>query len=515
VAFARRRAPTLAARPTAPVTGSARRLDWRFLLPVADDDAFDSLRLLSDDPALADQITGAGLARTVLIGTQGAARVDAVVSLSGSPAELARALATLRPGGVVYAEIDRARRDWRGWSPARLRRRLARSGLVTAGYWRRRRGAYDSLFLPLDVPGAVPWYLRELVDDRAASRRIVQLALAVLVGRDGRRLAPLARRYSVTGVAGRRGDAPAPTPGLLATDDDGVLPVVLARGEGPWSRVVLLPFGPTDTRPRTVIKLPRTAQHNWATEREQRALTAIRSLLPPELAGTVPAPLGIRTWSGLSVGTESFLPGRPLAFAGEDDQMSSAAQLDGAVGWLIDLHRATRCGDLPADELDSRPGPPEPWRADGVVVPLVWQHCDLTPANVRWDGRRHTVVDWEAARPGPALCDLFYLLLHWKWDDLPAVGTDPGEVFRRVFLLDEGEPALLASTQVRRYCAALGVDARLTEPLLLHMLGQQAGDRAERLRDSGDGLAQDDNLYADLVRLVLGSTGLVPAWSHP
>lgn len=544
MAFALRRRHAPVARRSAPVAGSARRLDWRFLLPTADDQALDSLRLLSDDRTLADQMTELGLARKVVIGTQGTERVDAVVSLSGSPAEMTIAVATLRPGGTFYCEIDRARLRHAGWSPSRLSRHLQSFGLVTAAYWRRRRGQRDSLFLPMDVPGAVPWYLRELVDDSGARRRLGQRALSAFIRQDGRRLGLVARRYSLTGVVRAPDEAarerPAVTPGLLAVDtDDLVLPAVLARGEGPWSRVVLLPFGRTDRQPRDVVKLPRTAEHNWATEREQRALTHITRLLPPELEGTIPEAKGVRTWSGLCVGTESFLPGRPLAFpaVSSSGRSISASRLEGAVAWLIDLHLATRVGDVSADHPSAVEILDEPLyrmvhlldlpavfdgnslcerygaaSAIGSSIPIVWQHCDLTPHNVRWDGRRHSVVDWEAARTGPALCDLVYLLLHWKWDDMPPLGIAPAEVFRRVFMSRQQWPALMASEQVRRYCTAVGVDPRLTEPLLLNMLTQQTLDRADRIRHSGGDPNDDNNLYGELIYLMLGATGSVPVW---
>jgi aminoglycoside phosphotransferase (APT) family kinase protein len=165
--------------------------------------------------------------------------------------------------------------------------------------------------------------------------------------------------------------------------------------------------------------------------------------------------------------------------------------------------------------LEPRDGRPRPWLVPplGVTVPIVWQHCDLTPHNVRWDGRRYSVVDWEAARPGPALCDLFYLLLHWPWSNLPSFGEAPDEVFRQVFLEPAQVPAQAAAHQTGRYCAALGIDAALVGPLLVHTLAQQALDRAERVRDSGDDAAADHNLYADLLERTMKATERVPAWT--
>ncbi len=517
-------------------------MDWRFILPTSNDEPFGTLRLVSDDTRLAEQILRLGLARRVVTGTGDTESVDAAVIIAGQPADVAKAVATLRPGGILYCEVDRGRKGALRWSPARLRRQLRPAGMVTAAYWRRRQGQRDSLFLPLDAPGAVPWYLRELMDDRRTLRRVGQRVLSALIRQDGRRLGLLARRFSVTGVVGLPDDGrreQGVTPGLLMGSGEVLLPAVLARGEGPWSRVVLLPFGAGDRQPRSVVKLPRTPEHNPATEREQLTLTRIAAQLPSALAATVPEAKGLRAWGGLCVGTETFLPGRPLAFTGTavHGRPSSISQLDGAVDWLIDMHVGTRDGDVAAnapaavellddsllravrllrlplhrdeDALLERYGAA---RAGANPIPMVLQHCDLTPQNMRWDGSRHSVVDWEAARTGPALCDLFYLLLHWTWPGIPAFGRAHGEVFRRVFMSSQGQPATVAAKQVHRYCAALEVHSGLVEPLLLRTLSQQALDRADRVFDNGGNPTDDTNLYGELIASMVNAAGPVPVW---
>lgn len=493
-----------------------------------------ALRLLCADarlaPRITEQVLRLGVASRVVSVEDPAEMVDAVVSICASPDDVLSALGTLRPGGVVYCEVDRARREAAGWGPDRLSRRLRAAGLTTAGYWRRRRGPYDVILLPLDVPGAVPWYLEELMDDRGLRRALIRRALRVLVRRDGRRLGAVARHYCLVGVLGSPGQpaAAGATPALLAAPGttETLLPVVLARGQGEWSRVVLLPFGAGDRRPREALKLPRTAGHNAATEREQQVLAEIAARMPPDLAATVPTPAGIRTWSGLRVGTETFLPGRPVAFAGTD----STAHLEGVTDWLVKVHLATRVGELdprdPAllDLFDANLGrvaalaSPAAFDVEracatfgaGPVagsVPLVWQHGDLTSLNVRWDGRRHTVVDWEAARTGPALCDLFYLTLHWSWPGLPSFDRAPEEVFASLFLRESGQAARAVSRLVPRYCTALGVDRSLVAPLLMSMLTRQALDRADRVGSDGGAPGKDHNVYADLVRLLSASGG--------
>jgi aminoglycoside phosphotransferase (APT) family kinase protein len=523
--------------PEPDLLGASRRVDWRFLLPTGDR-PLGRLRLVGGDAGIAGQIVDVGLARTVVTDAEDRSPVDAVVSLGGDPGDLLPLLSGLRPGGVLYCEVDRGAPGTLRWSPARLSRRLREAGMTTAAYWRRRRAGHDNLFLPLDAPGAVPWYLREVMDARGPVRRVARGTLRLLVRRNGHRLGLVARRYSVVAVAGspdsHAGELPAP--GLLGPGARDMLPAMLAGGEGAWSRVVLLPFAGTGRRPRTVLKLPRTREHNPATEREQRTLRRVRSAVPPDLAAGLPSVLGTRTWAGLCVGSESFVAGRPVASAPR--RTAETSTLDAAVAWLIRLDLATARALAPPDRPGARRVLDEsfrqtvgtlrlPFDADAVCgrfgaeragdtpIPVVWQHCDLTPFNLRWDGSRHALVDWESARPGPALCDLLYLLLHWQWTGLPSFGAAPAEVFDAVFLSGHGVPASKASAQVRRYCAALGVDGALVGPLLLRMLSQQALDRAERVRDVGLDPADDTNVYADLFGRLVGHPDAVPAWGHP
>lgn len=521
--------------PNPDVRGVARRLDWRFLLPSAGDAPLERLRLLGGDASTAELIVGLGVAGTVVTEADDGP-VDAVVCLSGEARDLERLLTRLRPGGVFYGEVDRGSRRTVRWSAPQLEHRLRGAGFRTTVYWRRRRGGRDNLFLPLDAPGAVPWYLREVIDDRGLVRSVAGEALRLLVRGDGHRLGLLARRYSVVGTAGPSGSASegVPSPALLGPGTTDVVPAVWAGGEGAWSRVVLLPFGPTDRIPREVLKLPRTREHNGATEREQRTLARLRPALPSDLAAGLPSARGLRTWSDLCVGAESFVPGRPVGFL----RQTPGPTLESAVDWLIRLDSATReslIGEPPpsardvfdeayrttvetlrlpldVDDLCRRFGVQ---RVGERPVPWVWQHGDLTPFNLRWDGSRHSLVDWESARPGPALCDLLYLLLHWQWPDVPRFGAAPTEVLDAAFLSEHGHPADSVSTQLRRYCAALGIDGVVVPSLLLRMLSQQALDRADRIRDIGLDPAEDRNLYADLFCRVAEAGVPALSWVAP
>ena len=104
--------------------------------------------------------------------------------------------------------------------------------------------------------------------------------------------AVIARRYSLAGVVvpeeGRRWVRTSLRRGCWQPTSGNWCCRRSSRERGTCSRVVLLPFGRSDEQPRAVLKLPRSREHNWATEREQSSLAQVRSLLPPQLAATRP-----------------------------------------------------------------------------------------------------------------------------------------------------------------------------------------------------------------------------------
>jgi len=519
-------------RPSSPtdVAGAARRVDWRFLLPPHGPPVGPSaLRLIADEPDLVPLLEVLRQDGRVLDGFEDTAEAGLVVVLTGRLRDIDRAVRSLPPEGVLYCEVDRARRSGIAWSPGRLQRRLTRSGLSTTAYWRRRQTGRDTLFLPLGAPGALTWYLRELMDGRRFSRRVARRALESVGGAQA--LGRAVRHYGVVGVAGVSPQGANVTPEVLtgrALTDAPLLPLVLARGQGAWSRVVLLPFSETDRQPRCVVKLPRTPEHNEATQREHAVLRELAGRLAPPLVRGIPEALSLECWRGLYVGAEEFLPGLPLAVTGN---------LAPAADWLADLHRATQVYQVPAEgprahelvdaqlleavatvglslpaasRLLGRQGMRS---AAGARLPVVLEHGDVTPQNLRWDGGRYSLVDWESARIGPALCDLLYLLLHWPWPGLPVFAAAPLQVFRSVFASQDLPPARTAAGLVLRYCKNLPLDPRLVPPLLLAMLSRQALDRAARVRNSGQDPARDHNVYADLIGVVLDAREALPAWT--
>src|SRR5206468_13129340 len=80
---------------------------------------------------------------------------DAVAAVSARDAA-----ASLRPGGWLYWEITRRKAVPPGLTSGRVRRSLRRAGFSTTGhYWVRPPKGPENAFVPLDVRGAVAWYL--------------------------------------------------------------------------------------------------------------------------------------------------------------------------------------------------------------------------------------------------------------------------------------------------------------------------------------------------------------------
>jgi N-acetylglucosaminyl-diphospho-decaprenol L-rhamnosyltransferase len=434
---------------TAGTAGTTRTTtDWRFLLPQR---KFNHLVLLGGSPEMAEQLRG--IAERV---SEVLEQADAVAVLRGagvSPAEAARCLA---PGGWLYWESDERRSLRSPWAvPGRAIDRLRACGLNVAGVWAvwptfERHQAY----VPIEALG---WYGRTHYPTGAFRERAIGRALRMMSG------ALMTRFFAITAVAG-----PA---------EDVLRPVLLAHGA---ERVILLPFPPD-----RVIKVPRDPAFNEKTAREQETLRQIRSLLDAETARAVPEPRGTARYGEVVASVESYAPGRSMILTGGRE-----SDLHLASEWLTRFHLQTTLRREPWDGREvekafsafvgaglapAREGVnPSPTskeeelfalalarsrELEGVPFPIVWRHRDFTPWNLlrAWGGRL-SVLDWEGAQPGLALCDLLHFVSHW--DELAAGATDP-QARLRAFSL--GAPA--SYRQVTRYCDRLGIDHRFI-PLL-------------------------------------------------
>lgn len=471
------------AAETAPSVALLRRFDGRFLLPPPVDGAFAHLVLLGGPPGLAEAVEGSGIARRVSTALPAGPSADALAVLHGArvpPEEAARCLA---PGGCAWFELE----SWR--RPREGRLRVTGVYAVHPGFDR------HEAIIPLDHPAALRWFAETLQPAWTPGKRLRREGVRAL----SRRGWPLlTRSLALTAVHGPAGAAPASILDHPALPPDlrevrGLRPLLLAHG---LERAVILPFAPGETEPCGVLKVPRLPLFNAKTETEQSLLNHLRGRLDPAVRSALPEPRGIHRVGGLAVGWESYAAGRPLAQrAGSwgEPLAGKVRDLAVAAGWLTEFHRRTEVRrpewdavqraewvGLPLGELRRAAGAEVVpgsllaavrRRSDaltGAAFPIVWQHRDFTPWNVLRGDAGLRVIDWEGARPGPALSDLLHFSTHWSELALRA-SDEPARlrVFREVWIARRGgEPGEAVRRAVESYCEGLRLDRRFV-PLLL------------------------------------------------
>jgi hypothetical protein len=434
--------------PHAGPTGkaSAPSTDWRLLLPNRPRGGFDHLALLGADAALGapERIVRLGLARRVDRHLPRDHPADAIVALAGARFSPGDPDFRLSPGGALYWEIEE--RPGSRLGLAQARRALRDAGLTTAAtYLIQLTPGHGRVYLPLEAPAALSWYLGTLYVAGTPGQRLRTAALRALARR-GRRLIPyLGRSYALTAVAGPGGDhglpilaSPALPPRLHRP---GLHAVLLGLGTNEYRRQVLFAFEPGAKLPLAVLKMARIPAGNEFVEREHAALESVRRSLPESLGQSVPQPLGLAYADGLAVSVQSYLPGRPLAVStgrwGASWRVKLADMRDTAV-WLGQFHHLTELHRVPWDaaalsrwvaapldaytEVFGASGQEQRLftaareRADlllGTQVPVVWQHGSFDPPNITRAGRRINVVDWEHTAPGLPLLDLIHFAARW------------------------------------------------------------------------------------------------------
>ena len=420
-----------------------RAADWRFLLPKSPHQKFGRLVLLGGPQGLAQLLLEFGLAEQVLDDLPPDKSADAVIVLYDAKAMLPEVAECLVAGGVLYFEIDRRSRGYLASAPSRVRRSLHAAGLSRVVFYSVVPGfANHQMYLPLDVPGALKWYVKTLYHSFTPRQYLLRTCLSAVTRLDGRRFTPFAPRLAVTAVAG---DVQPGAPSVLQLSKlplelrgNDLTPLVLTSG---GDRVVVLPFSSEGSQPAAVLKVPRLPGFNGRTENEQATLQALWTGTDPEIHSAIPQSLGTVRYREVTVGIESYAGGQPLSRssgrwgASESERVSD---LRVAAAWLAEFHERTQRGRPPWSASEFAQWVEGPLTAyceafgvtaeeerlfaeirqyatslTGIPFPIVIQHRDYTIWNIFRDGRELRVLDWEGSRPGPALCDLLHFVTHW------------------------------------------------------------------------------------------------------
>jgi hypothetical protein len=477
-----------------------RRTDWRFLLPSPAGGRFDHLVLLGGPRGLPEQVLALGIARSVSTIVPEGRSADCVVRLFDAGVGVHTAGRCLKPGGVMYYEVDRRDADARLTTPGRVRRQMRAAGLSTGGvYWVRDSFGDHRLYVPAELPAAVAWYFSSVHEARSRRERVVTSCYRLAAVMGARVLGQIMRCFAVTatcGGPGTRGASVLAIPGLPGDlRKPGLRTVVIAPR---IRRVVFLPFEPRGRAPIAALKVSRFTVRNVQTEHEQHVLARLRSCLDRRLLDSVPEPLGVFGWGELAVGVESCVSGRMLGRLPRAWPAPAAASrlddLRAVADWLGDFHRQTsvrgewdreavarlentllsydRAFGVAAAEAELFAAVLEASRSLlRAAVPTVWRHGDLAPGNIFRGSRGIAVIDWEHAREGLPLLDLLFFIDEWLYN-APGARSLASKIerFERVFVGGGADEPYGAGVQaaIAGYMARLELDPRLYP--VLHVL---------------------------------------------
>jgi hypothetical protein len=482
-----------------------RAADWRFLLPHPEHGRFQLLVLLGGSPGLAERIVELGLADTVVrdLPTKGSA--DAVAVFRDARMPYGEVAECLRPGGALYYEIDRSSPRRLATTPRRACDALRRVGLSPTGVYvvgpslRRPR-----VYVPLEAPAALGWYLRTLYNPWTFSVACRHLALRTVADVGRGQLASLVPHFAITAVAGDPASRRASVLGLpvLPTDLSGMdlYPLVLTstHQETLSQRVVILPFTRESQEPVAVVKVSKLSALNAMLEKEQATMADLRRRLDPVLRRSIPEPLRVERWDSLAVATESYRAGESLQRSTSRWGRRLEAKLEDlrlATAWLAEFHRQTEVRRTQWGEAERSLLVDGAFRAyrqrfgatereeqlfattsdyaraiDGTPLPIVLRKPDFFGSNVIRSGDELSVVDWESPQHGPALCDLLRFVAPWSAAAARVHGDRTMEHFRTVFFSADRADVIANAVQqaLAYYLDRLSMDDRLVPLLLVH-----------------------------------------------
>jgi aminoglycoside phosphotransferase (APT) family kinase protein len=505
---------------------ASKRVDWRFLLPALRGGRAASAVVRGADDITLAALEAADVAHDLSDVWPPANPAHLIALLHGATETIADAAAHLAPGGVLYCEVARPRRDaLLTGTPDVVRDRLRSAGLEPAGCWAVWPDFAEAEFhVPVDSDGAVRWFVDVELPASTAHERGVRRGLqaAARAGTVHRLL--FTGRFAFTATRG-----PSREPALLHTAEierhaAGAHHIALATHG--LDRSVALLFDDGSACPILVAKLARTPRGEVKTRDEQAALERLHAAVPAART-SVPEPLGIASANGLTIGLERYSGGRALVHMGAAPVENIERALGGALDFLAVVNRSTAQAPpewtsaaverwidpvVTAFRDASATAPDEERLLDamtahareliGLSLPIVLRHGDFTPWNIRFAGDRLSVIDWEGAADGPALADALHLVTHWL--EIATGATTPDE---RLALFAAGlatgalpgRAGAFADAALDRYCAAVGADRRFA-PLMLSLVRVDVASRSAAR--PGEGAASLDRGY---VRALAGS----------
>jgi aminoglycoside phosphotransferase (APT) family kinase protein len=538
-----------------------RAADWRYLLPYPERGCFRKLVVLGGPAGLADRVAEIGIAEVVTRELPPGRSADAVAAFHDARVPYREIARCLLPGGALYCEIDRRLPRHLVSTPSRVRASLEAVGLSPTGAYVVGPSLYrPRVYVPLDAPAALAWYVRTLYNPWTPSVALIQAALRAVVGAGRDHVTPLVPHFAVTAVAGEERPrapsvlgVPVLPPGL---DGINLHPLLLTgtHHETLSQRAVILPFARDSTQPLAVVKVSKLPALNATLEQEQRVMADVRRRLDSNLRDTIPLPLGVGHWEDTTVATESYVPGESLQRASSRWGRPLRAKLDDlrlAAAWLAEFHHQTQVRRAPWSMAERAELVGEPLRAyrrafgateseerlfaemqryatrvEGTPLPIVLRKPDFFGSNVIRCGDEVSVVDWESPHLGPALCDLLRFVVPWSDVVSGGRGDRSYDNFRKLFLPERGTDAVSDAVHeaIARYLSRLSMDRRLFPVLLVYTWVDRALHHFEKQRLQGErpSDARAGNRHVDRVAVLadhteqlFASAGTVPFGDSP
>ena len=278
-----------------------------------------------------------------------------------------------------------------------------------------------------------------------------------------------------------------------------------ARGEYSSRKVLLLLFREAQATPEFIVKITRDSALNPRLENEYRALVTLEQQGIGD-RDSLPRVAFYGQHAGLAMLGETIVDGIP--FEQRSDETADCTYMQATIDWLTRLGEATadRNAASPAQVAETmqrllsrfaqiyrlstehyeflRQQTDALAQADDQF-PLVFQHGDPGTWNILITQTGNVAfLDWEAAEAqGMPLWDLFYFMYTYGvWAARTATASDRMKGFEQQFLADSPISAALVKATAR-YCAAVGLNEQLIEPLFYTCWMHRALKEATRLTE--------------------------------